>query len=47
MAARIEKFPDDTHIVMFNGDEYEITPDLVPGFLQFLRGQAASNAGFN
>jgi hypothetical protein len=47
MAARIEKFPNDTHIVTFNGDEYEITPQMVPSFLEFLREQAAGNHGFN
>jgi hypothetical protein len=44
MADRIEKFPNDTHFVSFNGDEYEITPKKVPAFVRFLREQARQNA---
>jgi len=42
MAERIERFPNDTHVVSFNGEEYHITPSMVPAFLAFLLEQACS-----
>jgi hypothetical protein len=43
LARQIERFPTDTHIVFFNGEEYRITPDLVLSFVRFLRQQAGTN----
>jgi hypothetical protein len=47
MADRIEQFPNDTHVVFFNGEEYEITPEMVPDFVRFLRSEANPAGGIN